>query len=334
MQNSKAIIRNKYLDNGSGILITFVVLFYHLPVYCGLNDSPFFVSLRNVLDFFMAWFFFKSGMLHKKRPIKEELQKCWRRLLLPYLVLNICCSVTHIIFFRGDASVAEIIKVAIYNECEDLCYPLWFCLSLAIVRIVYQTVTNKSKVNKWILACQALLLAFIMYFYSYKVGDDSALKNILPITIPYWFGNVFLGLFFYNMGDLLKDKQFNRYVFVVALFIYVAHLFFSVFLNIWYNLSDSYLLSVLYYVAGIIVFNNVLSQWLNKRIPILTHVGENSMVFYLIHGTFLELLFTIDPLKTTTGWALYISTFFITIIFLTCMDILFRNTKLNLLIRS
>ncbi len=332
MKSQNAIKRFAFLDNGSGILIAFIVLFYHLPVYCGVNDSAFINSLRNVLDFFMAWFFFKSGMLHKNRPLNEELQKCWRRLLLPYLVFNVCCIVAHIVLFRGDVSVAEIIKVAIYNECEDLCYPLWFCLSLAIVRMVYQTISSKGKHFKLIVAFLALLFAFLMYFYSYKLGDESAIKSILLVTIPYWFGNVFLGLFFYSLGDLLKDRQFNRYLFIVALFIYVVHLFIPAFLNIWYNLSDSYFLSVLYYVAGIIVFNNVMDRWLNKRVPLLTHIGENSMVYYITHGTFFELLFYIPAFRAASGWPFYFGIILLTIVFLSGMDLLFRKTKLRSLI--
>ena len=328
MKKQADITRLYFLDNGSGILIAFIVLFYHLPVYCSLDKSAFFLSLRTVLDFFMAWFFFKSGMFHKQREPIIEFKKCWRRLLLPYLVINICCLALHIVFFRGDASVSEIIKVAIYNECEDLCYPLWFCLSLAIVRIAYQLLTGNGRINKWLVICLALSIAFLMYLYSYRLGDVNAFKRLLPITIPYWFGNIFLGLFFYGLGDLLRKKQFNRYLFVGALFIYIAHFFFPIFLNLWYNLSDYYFLSVLYYISGIIVFNNVLRRYLDKCIPVLSHVGENSMIYYITHGTFYELLFILVPFKTSAGWLLYIETFIVTIVFLYLMDKLFRKNML------
>ena len=344
MQRPRLTTRFNYLDNGSCILIVFIVMLYHLPIHCRLGGSTIFIGIRNIVDFFMAWFFFKSGMLHKERTPKEELQKCWQRLLFPYLVINTCCLLLHILFLGADSSILEIIKVAGYNEVEDLCYPLWFLLSLAIVRLVYQFITNKSSINEWVISCFALSFAFLMYLYSYKLGNDSVIKSILPVTIPYWFGNVFLGLFFYALGDLLREKQFNRYVFVGALLLYVVHLFFPVFLNVWYNLSDLYLLSVLYYVAGIMVFNNVLSRWLDKRIPLMTHIGENSMVYYIIHGTFFELLFVVPIFNTSgglistiglgsvTGWPLYIGTFLLSILFLSLMDFLFRKTKLRTMI--
>lgn len=332
MLEKKNITRSYYIDNGSGILIVFLVLLYHLPVYCEINDSEVLVNLRNMLDFFMAWFFYKSGMFHKERTIKDEFIKCWRRLLIPYLIINLCCALIHIIFFREGVHITEIIKVALYNECEDLCYPLWFCLSLAIVRLGYQIINNKANGIKLPFAVFTLACAFLMYLYSYKLGDDSAIKSFLPFSIPYWFGNIFLGFFFYSLGDLLQEKQFNRYLYYVALLIYVAHLFFPVFLNFWYNLSNSYLLSVLYYVSGIIVFNNVLNRWLNKRVPLLTHIGENSMIYYITHGTFLELLFSLSLFKAASGWPLYIVAFILTILYLLGMDILFRKTKFKVLI--
>ena len=76
----------------------------------------------------------------------------------------------------------------------------------------------------------------------------------------------------------------------------------------------------------------------------MTHIGENSMVYYITHGTFFELLFVIPIYKTSgglknaiglgnvTGWPLYIGTVLLTLLFLTLMDYLFRKTKLRALI--
>ena len=107
---------------------------------------------------------------------------------------------------------------------------------------------------------------------------------------------------------------------------------------------DTYLLLAPLFVVGSIVFNNILCRWLNKRVPLLSHVGENSVVYYITHGTFFELLFVVPIFKTkgglinaiglgnVTGWPLYIGTTLLTILFLTLMDYLFRKTMLRVLI--
>lgn len=312
--------RSLYLDNLSGVLICFTVLFYHLPGYCGLDDTSFFKCFRSIFGFFMAWFFFKSGMFAAKRSVKEELIRCWHRLIKPFIIINAFCFVINLLLNERD-SILEILKVSVYRECSPLCFPLWFCLSLAIIRVGYQVIAKIPNIWKGLIMCLSVSLAFVMYLYSYKFGD---LKATNSIGIPFWFGNVFLGLFFYILGDLLRDFQFNKWLFIVALLVYIISLFLPSYLDFYINQSDHYFLSVFYYISGIIVFNNLFKRWLNKRAPLLTHIGQFSMIYYITHGTFLYLLF-VGHLYRINGWIEYIVSFFLTILFLICMDCLIRK---------
>ncbi len=320
--------RSYSIDNGSGILITFVILLYHLPGFCNLGETWFFLFIRSIFDFFMAWFFFKSGMFYKQRSVKEEFYKCWHRLILPFIIINLFCFILHSII-NGGESLLEHLKVSIYRESEAMCSPLWFCLSLSIVRVLYQLIYNLLKLKKrWMILSISILFAFLMYVYSFKIDNT---RFVFANTIPLWIGNVFLGLFFYSLGDLMRDKQYNKFLFIVATVIYLIHFTAPYYLDFFINYSDSYLLSVLFYISGIIVFNNALKRWLNKSITPLTHIGKHSMIYYITHWTPIYLIFVIYDIKAT-GWPQYIVAFILTFLYLISMDFLFRKTKLRVLI--
>ena len=318
--------RITFIDNISGLLIIFMIFLYHLPGECSINQNPFFISLRNIYDFFMAWFFFKSGMFYKERQVLDELKKCWSRLLIPFFSINAICMCALLIF--GHHSFVELIKVFIMEESMRFCGALWFLLSLAIVKVSYPLLTHTLKINKWILCFSSFTTAFLLSIYTYK------LTEIVGIPIPRWFGNVFLGMFFYALGDLLRERQYDRYIFAIALPIYIIHLFFPCYLDFIWNSSRIFPLSVLYYVSGIILFDNVFKRLFNYKIFLLTYIGKNSMVYYITHYTFFRLLFTLLDRYSINlvGWPLYLVTLVISIFFLTSMDYLFRIKEIRWII--
>ena len=64
--------RQIYLDNVCGLLIIHMIFICHQPLFCNYTDSAVEFVLK-LLSFFMAWFFFKAGMVYKERPVKEEI---------------------------------------------------------------------------------------------------------------------------------------------------------------------------------------------------------------------------------------------------------------------
>lgn len=202
------------------------------------------------------------------------------------------------------------------GESFVYCAALWFLLSLAIVKLTYPLVTNIIGINKWIFCLFSLIVAFLLNLFTSHIS--------IFMSIPSWLGNVFLGLFFYGLGDLLKEQQFNRYLFFIAIIIYSFHLFFPCYLDFRFNTSRIFPLSVLYYLSGIIVFNTIFKQWGNKQIMLLTHIGKNSMVFYITHYIFFKCLFHTLHHCDLKGWPLYLCSFVIALVFLIFMDYLFR----------
>ena len=141
-------------------------------------------------------------------------------------------------------------------------------------------------------------------------------------------------MFFYSLGDILRDRQFNSKVLLYASFaLYAAHLCFPSYLDFRINsvIQGKYLVSVVTNLAGIIVYNNIFEKFINKEIPLLTYIGKNSMVYYITHYTFFQILFSASYYKIDEI-SLYLITLTISVIYLIGMDLLFRCKKIRWII--
>ena len=65
--------RIDYLDSIAGIMIVYMIC-YHILQWGGIDVINAFVM--RPLFFFMAWFFFKSGMFHEDDREKEMMVPC------------------------------------------------------------------------------------------------------------------------------------------------------------------------------------------------------------------------------------------------------------------
>lgn len=326
--------RKTYIDNISGVLIIFMIFLYHLPSFCDIEFTAFFLIFRNIFSFFMAWFFFKSGMFYRNdRSLKDEIRRCWNHLLLPFYLFNfLCVFIPYVLKGANHDSILLSLRVLVVQESIPWCASLWFLLSLSIVRIVYLILCRKCRVSRLFICLCSLAMAFFMNRYSYSLSSLAVVKNITPLTIPSWTGNVFLGLFFYSLGDILRDRQFNSKVLLYASFaLYAAHLCFPSYLDFRINsvIQGKYLVSVIMNLSGIIVFNNLFFRFINTRIPLLTYIGNNSMVYYITHYTFFHILFVFLSYYKIDEINLYIITLIISVIFLIGMDYFFRCKKVR-----
>lgn len=73
-----------YLDTICGILILHMIFIIHLPHFVG-TECPSWIIFKGpkmVLDFFMSWFFFKSGMFFKEKKrfmklLRQVIEDCF-----------------------------------------------------------------------------------------------------------------------------------------------------------------------------------------------------------------------------------------------------------------
>ena len=265
--------RDTSVTNVAGLMIIVMIL-HHLA----------FVPIVKVTDyvfvFFMAWFFFKSGMYSnsgRKKNFRDVLSHLFRKLFVPYLILNIVSilfgvmleySYSGYINVIGDlkGNLLTIVRTgsALWNGS------LWFLLTLFIVRVISKMGGGGKLITRWLCVC-SLIIAYGLYK--------------IPITLPWYLGNTALGLFFYNLGCLLKESQYGRWQMFISSTIYVLILcLFDVQFDFWSNQTNSYPIAIVVLIAGCIAVNNVFKMCKFFQNRVFQYVGENAMPFYIIHG--------------------------------------------------
>ena len=280
--------RHLYLDNLTGLLILDMIFFVHVRDAAGVTEGvvPF---LANLMCFFMAWFFFKSGMFYKRERFRDRIRKDAGSLLLPYAVSTFFTLVIYYVFVGHNYPLVEVAKKALLDIYLDEAITwnaaLWFLPSLFIVKALANVCI--PRIGSVATLVTALAASFLL--------------NRFHFTHPIVFGNVALGLAFYTLGHLLKDIQFNKWVFLTSAAGYLAGLGFTAchFFDFRCNTvgqADSYPLVIVFLLAGIITFDNVFRKCFDKRIPLLTGLGRKSIIPYTVHYPFIVLFVkTLSP---------------------------------------
>lgn len=264
-----------YLDNLCCLLLANMIFVCHIPYECNFSSDVLGIISR-VLFFFMFWFFFKGGMVHKDCSNGEQLKKSAKRLLIPYaafLVIGVLLDMAIKPKTMGETPFSLYFvrtELLTWLNCSIILPTAasWFLLSLYFARVVF------NFLHKWI-------PSFMIFVASLGVAFTLKLLGILP----YYVGTMFLGLAVYSIGNCLKEKQFNTVSLLVSLLVYILFFFFPAGMD--FRIQgvsvQSYLPAVIYGIAGCVVYNNVFRHFLDFKIPIISYVGKNSMVYYLVH---------------------------------------------------
>lgn len=336
--------RSHYLDNVCCILIFHVVYTMHIGGACGTKPELL-NYLATTFSFFMSWFFFKGGIVHKDVPTKEIIKKSKKRLLYPYLIFLLLgfvldfivkyCKTPEFTFlpFFQEETITFITNSTLWPTASA-----WFILTLFIVRIVFNVLNHK--VHPLVISVLFPCIAYGVYLLNSKtLGYDFNLtvfdsKISLP---PFYLGNMCNGLALYSMGYYLKEKQFDKRIFAICLGLFVLKFF-------WYSGIDfranqpygaHFLMAIVYGVSGSVVINNLFKMFLDKKITFVSHVGSNSMLYYLLH---LPVMFVATSLfwnsfADQNYWIQFIILSFIVTISLILFEyILFKFKKLRFII--
>ncbi|MCM1078828.1 MAG: acyltransferase family protein [Bacteroidales bacterium] len=259
--------REQSLDNVAGLMIIYMIL--------GHIGLPYIKGCMIVLFFFMPWFFFKAGMFHRQKKIRETISGGVKRLVIPFLVYSF---VGHIIacigfLFHGDFNPIHYfltpIKEILLSGALTSSMAFWFLLSLFFVRLIY-TFVSKYLTPIVILIVTAL---FACLLHAYK---------FCPIV---YIANVTTGCFFYTLGAQLKDRQYGKCFFICSIVFYLGiALNGFVFVNMLANdtLVGEYALWFPASLSGIILINNLFRK-VDMSWTKLYIIGQNSMVFYIWH---------------------------------------------------
>lgn len=234
--------------------------------------------LMSIVD--LPIFFFVAGYFSKIGP--DEPIKLFKRLLIPYILFSVIYTLC-MIMIGSDTGVLFI----------ETSFALWFLIALFAMKI-FLPIMDKFKYPVTI----SIILALIIGFINIDPG-------ILGITRFFAFYPVFLIGFYYNdyelelknnhekISNTLNNKRFIKImrVLVLACLIAAAYLLPSkiIVLAEAYDYPLDIIKRFIVILLGIVA-TLILNKIFTNRKMIMTKVGENSYVVYLLHIYIVSLL--------------------------------------------
>lgn len=270
--------RDNSLDAVGGLLIAYMI-YGHICLWCGVKHIE---ILARIFFFFMPWFFFKSGMFFKSEKICDLFSKGWRRLMIPYMVFSLLGQVVFSVMWLlgGNTPLKHYIIAPLRTLLHEGAVvgnsPLWFLLSLFVVRILFGLVSS----NKKVLYCGVLIslaLAFVL--------------NALSLHDYFYISNISLGFFFFGCGYLMRNSQYTMPYLIAGIIFYISYVIGG---SVGFDFrsngieTSNYLFCMVASLGGILTINNA-----SKRFKCignwLVYIGKNSMTYYVAHWVVLGL---------------------------------------------
>lgn len=277
-----------YLDNIPGILILSMIFLCHIRIISvGIPDDTILGYLHHCFYFINPWYFFRSGMFYRTKGIIKPINSSANKLLVPwfkysliaYIIFLFCALMMHEelscqrVFFEQITGIIEYGAIP-WNQ------PLWFLVTLFLIRFMY--ILIEPYIKKYIISIVSLFLAF--YFKEEGLWST------------FWIGTTCMGIFFFSMGDMLRNIQFNNYVFAISVLVYCLRYPLNL-IDMWdarMNLigpHDNYFVVMVTILSGIIMMNNIFKRWIDIKIPILSYIGRNSIFFFGFHFPLVMVLY-------------------------------------------
>ena len=232
----------------------------------------------SILYFFMPWFYYKSGMLWGGMCLRDTMYKSGRKLFKPFVVYAIIGQVvlTICLLVEGETSL----KPYLYSPIRSLVLsgnvggntPLWFIPSLFVVQCMAAWLLNK--VNLPLLwAILSILLGYGLYLLNWQY-------------VPTYIESAFLGLFFFGMGNWLRERQYRWWLILICGLMWLCAVVFGLHgADIRANSClGNYFMGALVSLSGCIAING-LFKWLQPWIKcyVLQFIGRNAMIIYVTH---------------------------------------------------
>ncbi len=309
--------RVEWVDSLSGIMIIWMIL-YHIFIFTGNKHSLACEELYKIFFFFMPWFFFKSGMFAKEYSIRNTLLSSIKKLIVPYVVFSVLGYLAYVLqqILLNDVSFESLVKepaiTLLYTGSVLGNLPLWFLLALFFDKLIWQFF-KRLKLRNISIAAISLFICFGGY--------------LLDIKQPFFIWYIFSGLFFYSLGHILRNIQFDRTVSIIASVLYIIAI--VAFPNSVQMRSNSlefgyYILWPLTSVSAIIAWNNFANYTeitaqkamaLDKLWGGVRVVGNNSMYLYVTHAMILGPT-TVAISSIVKGWNHFWATLLVCILIL------------------
>jgi fucose 4-O-acetylase-like acetyltransferase len=297
--------RINYIDVARGIGIILVVL-----THAGIDKL-------NIIDYFqMPLFIFLSGYtFNVSNSFKIILKKKIKRLYIPFVVASFTFLIFHNLlykihfyssFYTLNNYLIKSLKILSFDMAEKLLAPAWFLFTLFFITILFKIIYDLfDKIlckNNFLNANNNLI--FIFYLILAIVGIFLTNKEITFVYSNCYAINVILtsAIFFY-IGWYLKNtninlKKVNKYLPMLVLIlsfiiIVIAKLKFRYTADFRVNYFSNYYLFLPTALAGIyviIVISKFIQKYGNLFKKVLTYLGQNTIIIFLLHLTSFKII--------------------------------------------
>lgn len=253
--------RKVNIDNLKGVLIFLVVLGHTLYSYIYVNNVTNLKIVNFIYIFHMPLFMMISGYLTSKNVTKDKIIK----LLLLFLFMNFSFTIYDYIY---------------NNEFNFFLinYSSWYVLLIAIYRLLF---TNRIK---RIVENHIILSIVITFLFAIIIGFIDTEITILRL---------FEYLFFYLIGYILRIKNIkvSKHISIILMFTILIMYFvisniglsLNFYMGYSYNNMFEIFIRILTYLLNVILFVLLLNIVTNKKVPLITKFGKNSLYIYVFH---------------------------------------------------
>jgi len=270
--------RNHTLDIISGVMILWVIVFHSFQ-WGNVTDSIVFKVLIRFLYFVMPWFYFKSGYVYNtKQSLKVEIIKGVNQLLMPMFKWAIIGYIIRIpeYLVKGETIDVILLKpVLSLVQSGDLYgnIPLWFILSLFMVRITIKFMVNLSLIFQ---------ITFSVVFA--VIGWNFQRLNLT--SLPLGFISFPIGMFFTLSGFIcnqLKLKRVrNKFSLPLLILTLLMSLSYSSYIDVhmnklWYGNYWTFIIN------SFLAINLSLMLFANVRSKLLEWFGRKSIIYLVAH---------------------------------------------------
>ena len=252
--------------------------------------------------FHMPFFFMLSGFLYKKSGFAIEIKKTFKTLILPYITYNALLIVGAIIC--GEFKIGILYHILLGNqEGIGIKYfnPLWFIVSLFVMRIFSSFINEKKLIYVGIIS---IIIAITFYNYGcFSYDNDYFQFATTIICFPFFtFGNLIKN----NKSMICLPKQ-NKLFYLIIILVVILILegigYFNGNVNIFRatNAGDSI---VIFYVVGFLLSYLIIvliSYFFNKYNSVVTTISKGTILILCTHQFFIVQINNLFPLNTITS---------------------------------
>lgn len=286
--------RNHTFDFLCGICIIRMITL-HTITFCGHKGDDWWTEVMAWSFFFMCFFFFKAGYFNKtvSGDTKAYVWDKTKRLLPPYLTWGTIGFIVYAIFLPFEIErYHHPVEPMEWNHLWRTSAfwgnePVWFLFSFWAAYVLVHFI-KKIHIVKPISVFQTVVILAcpILSYWMWTLG------NPLPMSLS----NVFMGVFFFNMGRTwrwLIERMGRRTTLILSSVLIVAFIILNIVWHGEYVMSTnrfegSSLAAFVNTVIILLGLSGFLLKLPLKRVPVVNYIGQHSMVYFVVHYPILQ----------------------------------------------